>query len=363
MRWTRPAVVILILIGAGYAALGGIALPAAGSPRQTMQGPGPAPPAGAAGQGNQQGNQQPAPQPIPETGKTLKVQTSLVNVFATVRDKHNGIISDLKQEDFKIYEDGQEQKVAYFAKEVDIPITLGMLMDTSGSMDRLLSAEQDTAVRFLKEVMRPKDEAMVMSFDLDVDLLADFTEDTSVLASAIRRTTINTAGGLGPVTPGTIPNSSVGGTVLYDAIYLACHDQLATEAGRKAVVIMTDAEDEGSKLSLQDGVEAAQRADAVIHVLLMADVGGFIGRGMDYDGASVARKMADDTGGRVIDVHDEKSLEKAFDQISEELRSQYVLGYYPTNAKRDGAFRKIKVEVARPDTKVLARKGYYAPVQ
>jgi len=291
----------------------------------------------------------------------LQVQTTLVNVFATVRDKHNGIVSDLTKDDFKVYEDGQEQKVAFFEKQIDMPITLGMLIDTSGSMQRLIDAEHDAGTRFLKTVMRPKDEAMIMSFDLDVDLLADFTEDISVLDRAIRRTTINTAGGLGPVTPGTIPNSNVGGTVLYDAIYLACHDQLGQEAGRKALVLLTDAEDEGSKVKIQDAVEAAQRADAVIHVLLIADPGGFFANGMSYNGAGAAKQMADDTGGRVVNVHDEKSLEKAFQEISEELRSQYVIGYYPTNDKHDGQFRKIKVEVTRPDTKILARKGYYAP--
>ena len=297
----------------------------------------------------------------PQSSQTLQVQTSLVNVFATVRDKRNGIITDLTKDDFKIYEDGQEQKLAYFAKEVDMPITLGMLIDTSGSMTSLIDAEHDAGIRFLKTVMRPKDEAMIISFDLDADLLADFTSDLSVLDRAIRRTTINEAGGLGPVTPGTIPNNNVGGTILYDAIYLACHDQLATEAGRKAVVIITDAEDEGSKVQLKDAIEAAQRADAVIHVLLLNDSGGFFARSMGYSGASVAQQMAGDTGGRMIDVHNEKSLETAFDQISEELRSQYVLGYYPTNPKRDGAFRKIKVETTRSDTKILARKGYYAP--
>ena len=297
----------------------------------------------------------------PQSSQTLQVQTSLVNVFTTVRDKHNGIINDLTKDDFKIYEDGQEQKVAYFAREVDMPITLGMLIDTSGSMETLIDAEHDAGIRFLKTVMRPKDEAMVISFDLDADLLADFTSDLSVLDRAIRRTTVNTAGGLGPVTPGTIPNNNVGGTILYDAIYLACHDQLASEAGRKAVVIITDAEDEGSKVQLKDAIEAAQRADAVIHVLLLADSGGFFARSMGYSGASVAQQMANDTGGRMIDVHNEKSLETAFDVISEELRSQYVLGYYPSNAKRDGTFRKIKVEANRSDTKILARKGYYAP--
>ena len=363
MRWTRLAAVIISLICAGLAALGALAPIAAGAPRQTMPGPGPAVPPGEERPGNRQEPAEAPPQHVPQTSETLKVQTSLVNVFVTVRDKHNGIVSDLKKEDFKIYEDGQEQKVAYFAREADMPVTLGMMMDTSGSMDRILGAEQDAAVQFLRNVMRPKDEAMVMSFDLDVDLLADFTEDVSVLSRAIRRTEINTAGGLGPVTPGTIPNYNVGGTHLYDAIYLACHDQLATEAGRKAVIIMTDAEDEGSQLSLQQGIEAAQRADAVIHVLLMADVGAFFGQGIDYEGGSVAKKMTEETGGRVIDVHNDKTLQKAFTEISEELRSQYVLGYYPTNNKHDGSFRKIKVDVTRSDTKVLARKGYYAPVK
>jgi VWFA-related protein len=287
----------------------------------------------------------------------LKVQTNVVNVFATVRNKQHGIVTDLNKEDFKITEDGVEQKVEFFQKEVNMPITLGMLIDTSASMDRMIDAEHDAASRFLREVMRPKDEAMVITFDFDVDLVADFTQDTSVLASAIRSTRVNSVGGGGVVTPGTFPGgTNAGGTDLYDAVYLACHDQLATEAGRKGVIILTDAEDTGSKLRMQDAIEAAQRSDAVIHVLLISDRMATFGTG-----PGVAHRMADDTGGRVIDVHNEKSLEKAFDELSEELRSQYVLGYYPTNIKRDGVFRKIQVTVARPDVKVLARKGYYAP--
>jgi len=297
----------------------------------------------------------------PQLQQPLKVQTTVVNVFATVRDKHNAIVTGLKQEDFKIFEDGQEQKVAFFSKDVNLPITLGLLMDTSGSMNRIFGAEQDAASRFIKEVIRPKDEAMVISFDFDANLLADFTEDTSVLERAIRRAQVNAAAAGGVFTPGTIPNANVGGTHLYDAVYVACHDQMGTEAGRKAIILLTDAQDEGSKLSVQDAVEAAQRSDAVIHVLLLVDRAGFMAAGEWYSGASIARKMAEETGGRVIEVRNERSLEKAFDEISEELRAQYVLGYYPTNLKRDGTFRKVKVQVARPDLKILARRGYYAP--
>jgi VWFA-related protein len=229
------------------------------------------------------------------------------------------------------------------------------MMDTSGSMQRILGAEQDAASRFVHEVMRKKDEALVMSFDTDVNLMADFTEDPSVLERAIRRVEINVdASGVG-MTPGTVASQG-GGTNMFDAVYLACHDELGTEAGRKAVIILSDMEDNGSKVSEQDAIEAAQRADAVVHVLLIRDFMATSGYGV-----GIANKMASDTGGRVIDVHNEKSLEKAFDEITQELRSQYVLGYYPTNEKHDGAFRKIKVEVTQPDVKVLTRKGYYAP--
>lgn len=235
-------------------------------------------------------------------------------------------------------------------------MTLGILIDTSGSMDRILNAEQDAASQFLQRVMRKNDEAMVISFDLDVNLLADFTQDTRVLERAIRRTVINApAAGIGG-TVGTIPTQG-GGTNLYDAVYLAAHDELASEAGRKAIILLTDAEDTGSRLRIQDAVEAAQRADTVIHVLLLRDFMATSGVG-----PGVANKMASETGGRVIDVHNNKTLEKAFDEIAEELSSQYVLGYYPTNEKRDGTFRKIQVEVvSRSDAKVTARKGYYAP--
>ncbi|HXZ11417.1 MAG TPA: VWA domain-containing protein [Candidatus Sulfotelmatobacter sp.] len=306
--------------------------------------------------------QQQQSQPVPQAQQPLNVQVTVVNVFATVRDKRRAIISDLKKEDFKILEDGVEQKVAFFSKELELPITLGMLVDTSGSMTRMLPAEQDAASRFLRQVMRKKDEAMVISFDLDVNLLADFTQDTSVLERAIRRTVINAAGGGVGINQGPISQPNLGGTHLYDAVYLACHDQLVTEAGRKAIILLTDAVDEGSQLSIKDATEAAQRADAVIHVLLLSDPGFYGYGGFGNPGPGAARKMADETGGRVIDVHNEKTLEKAFDEISSELRSQYVLGYYPTNTKRDGTFRKIQVEIPlNSDAKILARKGYYAP--
>ncbi|HKW56945.1 MAG TPA: VWA domain-containing protein [Candidatus Acidoferrum sp.] len=292
-------------------------------------------------------------EPLPQA-PTIKTQVSLVNLFVTVRDKNKRIVTDLKQDDFKVFEDGQEQKVAFFSKEVTLPITLGLLLDTSGSEQYMLGAIQDGATRFLNRVMRKGDEAMVISFDLDVDLLADFTDDRSQLDRAIHRAQINTGGGGGPVTPGTIPQSGSKGTNFYDALYLSCNDQLAHEAGRKAIVALTDADDNGSKVRVEEAVEAAQRTDTVVHILLVYDP--------RYGAnSSVAHKITDETGGRMIVVNSEKHLEQAFDQISEELRSQYTVGYYPTNSAHDGKFRKIKIEMANKDLKVLARKGYYAP--
>jgi len=285
-------------------------------------------------------------------GPPLKIQVNLVNLFATVRDKKTKqIFSNLEQSDFKVSEDGKEQKITSFSKESTLPVTLGLLLDTSGSEQYTLGAEQDAAMQFLTRVMRKGDLTMVMSFDSDSDLLADFTDDLSRLQRAIRRAQINTPGGQGPLA------GNVAGTVFYDAVYLACHDKLAEEAGRKALVIVTDAYDEGSKLRIQDAIEAAQRTDTVVHILLIGDPAHF------YVDESDARKISDETGGRTIVVRSEKNLQQAFDQISEELRSQYTLGYYSTNSARDGGYRKVKVETTRKDLDVLTRRGYYAPTE
>ena len=288
---------------------------------------------------------------------TIKAEVNLVNLFATVRDKNKRIVTDMKQDDFKVFEDGHEEKISFFSKEMQLPITLGLLLDTSGSEMYMLGSIQDSGDRFLRRVLKKGDEAMIISFDTDVDLLADFTDDLSILKRAINKARINTPGG-GYIAgnPGPVPNGNSVGTALYDAIYLACGDKLNGEAGRKAIVIVTDAEDTGSKTRLEEAIEAAQRTDTVIHVLFVADRANFGGGRPD-----VAHKLTDETGGRMIVVNSEKKLEEAFDQISEELRSQYTLGYYPTNNAKDGKFRKIRVDADNKDYKVLARRGYYAP--
>jgi VWFA-related protein len=294
-------------------------------------------------------------QQAPAQGPTIKAEVNLVNLFATVRDKNKRIVTDLTQDDFKVFEDGHEEKISFFSKEMQLPITLGLLLDTSGSEQRMLSAIQDAGGRFMHRVLKKGDEAMIISFDSDVDLLSDFTDDRGILDRAINKARINIPGGgyIGG-NPGPVPGAGSVGTALYDAVYLACSEKLNGEAGRKAIVIVTDAEDEGSRVKLEEAIESAQRTDTVIHILLVADprFGGNVG---------VAHKMTEETGGRLIIVNSEKRLEEAFDQISEELRSQYTLGYYPSNTAKDGRFRKIRVDTSNHELKVLARKGYYAP--
>jgi VWFA-related protein len=299
--------------------------------------------------------QDPKAQEIQKQDQAIKSQVTLVNLFATVRDKNKRVVTGLKQADFKISEDNQDQKIAFFSQEVALPITMALLLDTSGSEQDNLGAIQEAGSSFLRRILRKGDEALVMSFDSDVDLLSDFTDDRAQLDRAIHRSRINIpSGGSIGGNPGPVGSRQITGTALYDAIYLACSEKLTSEAGRKAIVIVTDADDQGSKVRLEEAIEAAQRTDTVIHILLVVDP--------RYGGnASVAHKLAEETGGRMISVRSEKKLMEAFDEISEELRNQYTLGYYPSNAARDGKFRKIRVETVNHDLKVLARRGYYAP--
>ncbi len=295
----------------------------------------------------------PPQQPEQESQEPIRAEVQLVNLFVTVRDKNKRLVTDLTEEDFRIFEDGQEQKIAFFSRETALPITLGLLVDTSISQGRVLYEEQVAASRFLERVMRKGDLAFVITFDVNVDLLIDFTASTEQLEAAVHRARINA-----PLPDGPVARSGPVGTKLYDAIWLACREKLRNEAGRKALVILSDGVDAGSRMELEDALEAAQRSDTVIHFIMISDPGyyGFGGP----SGSGVARKLAEETGGRAIFVRDEKRLDEAFEQISEELRNQYTLGYYSANSRRDSKFRKLQVKVNRGGTKVLARKGYYA---
>jgi VWFA-related protein len=318
-----------------------------------------APPEGPAGDPNQDDQQQPV--------ATLKVNVNLVSLYFTVHDKHGALIPHLTKDDFTILEDKAPQKIKNFAAENDQPLTLGILLDTSGSQQNVLPMEQQAGSAFLSRVLRSKDEAFLISFDVNVDLLSDYTSNARALSRAMDKAEINVGtggGGIPGAGQGPMPTSGTPrGTLLYDAVYLATHDKLTQETGRKAIIILTDGEDQGSMEKPQGAIEAAQKANTIVYVLLIADR-GFYGRGMyniGYSGDQAMRKMAEETGGRVIDVgNNGKKMEDAFSQIEEELRTQYVASYTPTNAKLDGSYRKIDVTCKGDGLKVQSRKGYYA---
>src|ERR1700684_162152 len=310
-----------------------------------------APPQGPAGDPNQDDQQQPV--------APLKVNVTMVSLYYTVHDKHGALIPHLTKDDFTILEDKAPQTIKNFAAENDQPLTLGILLDTSGSQQNVLPLEQQAGAAFLSRVLRAKDEAFLISFDVNVDLLSDYTNNAHALDRAMEKAEINVGtGGMGGM-----PSGTPKGTLLYDAVYSATHEKLQQETGRKAIILLTDGEDQGSVQKIQGAIEAAQKANTIVYVLLCADR-GFYGRGvytMGYSGDMVMRKMAEETGGRVIDVgNNGKKMEGAFAQIEEELRTQYVASYTPTNDKLDGSYRKIDVECKGDGLKAQVRKGYYA---
>jgi VWFA-related protein len=292
--------------------------------------------------------------------ETVKVNVDVVNLFFNVKDKKGGLIPNLAKTDFEVLEDGKPQAIKYFSADANQPLTLGILIDSSLSQERVLQMEKEVGAAFLKSVLRSKDEAFVISFDVNVDLLQDFTSNTRELASALNRARINGGGGGGGIPGlggGPVPTATPRGTLLYDAIYLASHDKLSHEVGRKAMIILTDGEDQGSQLTIKDAQEAAQKSDSIVYVLLCADRGFY---GGFYAGDREMKKLAEETGGRVIDVGNKMDkMQAAFDQISNELRSQYNIGYTPSNQKRDGTYRKVQIKT-KENYKVQARAGYYA---
>jgi len=307
----------------------------------------------------------PAPAPEDESVATFKVQVNLVDVFFTVKDKQGNLLPHLTKDDCTITENKEPQKLKSFVAETQQPLTLGILLDTSGSQYRVLPLEQETAGQFLARVLRQKDEAFALSFDVNVDLLQDFTNSARQLSRALNKAEINTAGGGGSGSPGagggTVPTIGAGkGTVLYDAVVIAANTKLNQESGRKAMILLTDGGDEGSDHKIQDAIAAAQKSNVLVYVILIADRAfsyGFYG----YSGYSTMKRLTEETGGRLIDVgNDGKKLEAAFQQIEDELRTQYVATYTPLDTKLDGTFRHLGVECKGEGMKVQVRKGYFA---
>jgi VWFA-related protein len=301
-------------------------------------------------------------EPELHSGQTLKVNVNLVNVYFSVRDK-NGFVTGLTKDSCQIAEDKEPQTIKRLTQEKNLPLTIGILLDTSGSQENVLPLEKDSGARFLREVLTPKDEAFLISFDVNVDLLADYTNSPGELRRAIDKASINSASssaGIPGIGGGPMPTSNPRGTLLYDAVYLGAHDKLLSQTGRKVLIILTDGQDQGSQVKIKEAIEAAQKANAIVYPILIADRGGYASAGILYTGSGDMDRLARETGGRVINVgNNGRRLEDAFDQIQDELRTQYLLSYTPTNKKADGTYRKIDMTCGK-DTKVQARKGYYA---
>ncbi len=294
--------------------------------------------------------------------ETLKVNVNVVNVFFSVKDKHTALVPGLVKGDFQIFEDGKPQTIKYFSAESDQPLTIGILVDTSGSQQYVLGMEKEAGAMFLNQVLTDKDQAFLINFDINVELGQDFTNSKKLLKDALEKTRINTGAGSCAGIPGAgggpFPCGSSGpkGTLLYDAVYLAAHDELSHEVGRKAMILLTDGEDQGSKTKIREAIEYAHKADAICYVLLVADRGLSMGFG-----GSDMHKLTEETGGRVIDVgNNSRKLHDAFDDIAKELRNQYNIGFVSTNKSPDGGYRKLEIKTHKEGLKVQARKGYYA---
>jgi VWFA-related protein len=295
-------------------------------------------------------------------GQTLKVNVNLVDVYFSARDNH-GFLAGLRKDDCHLMEDKTLQTIKNLTQEKNLPLTIGILLDTSGSQTNVLPLEKDSGSRFLKEVLTTKDEAFLISFDVNVDLLADFTSSPREIDRSIQKASINTASssaGVPGIGGGPFPTSNPRGTLLYDAVYLGAHDKLQSQTGRKIMIILTDGEDQGSQYKIKDAIEAAQKANVIVYPILIADRASYLAAGEIYMGSSAMEQLATQTGGRVINVGNSgRKLEDAFDQIQDELRTQYLASYTPTNKEADGKFRKVELECGK-GVKVQARKGYYA---
>jgi len=355
-----------------------------------------------------------------EPAATIKKDVNVVNVLATVRDKKGQIVTSLKKEDFKLEVDGHPQSIRYFSRVTDAPLTLGLLVDTSLSQRRLLDKERTASYTFLADLLdESRDKAFVVHFDFDIELLQDLTSSRPKLEAALQKLQVAQPRQMqtGGSDPGQgQPHYGGGGTKLYDAVFLASDEITSKVQGRKALIILSDGVDQGSKVSLSRAIEAAQRADTLVYTILFADPeaynnmagnpggrhgGGFPGggypgrypgggypgggypgggypggRGGGYpgggggrgsrghaDGKQIMQELAQQTGGRFFEVSKKDSIDDIYKTIGQELRNQYNLGFTPDQANAEAGYHKLTVNTTGKDMTVQARDGYYSGKQ
>ncbi|SPE32832.1 von Willebrand factor, type A [Candidatus Sulfopaludibacter sp. SbA3] len=288
----------------------------------------------------------------PRSPSVITVDVNVVNVLCTVRDRKGAFVKDLQKTDFQMREDGKPQEIRYFSREVDTPLTVALMLDVSGSVANILGIEKAAAGRFFDEVLRPTDKALFVGFAQTTAVWQDLTGSKQELSSALD------AAGPFVRTP-TSEFQPRGGTLLYDAVSLVASQKLARLPGRKTMVIITDGLDNGSLVTVEDAMKAAQQADAVVYAIHYEDQ-GYSDR---YAGAgeTALRHIAEPTGGRTFHVSASLPLEAIFDIIREEMRSQYAIGFTSTNTAKDGSYRRLELKTTRSGLKTQAREGYYAP--
>ena len=348
----------------------------------------------------------------PTATTTLSVDVKVVTLPVTVRDKHGQIVRNLTKDDFLLEEDGQPQTIRYFAQEANLPLTLGLLVDTSLSQRNVLDQERTASESFLDQMLTAaKDQVFIIHFDREVELLQDLTSSRDKLQTALASLQTpksdRDSGAGGDSSPDSSPGGSHrthggGGTLLYDALFLASDELMKKQQGRKALIILSDGVDRGSKESLQSAIEAAQRADTVVYSILFADnhqgEGGFGrpggGGGMGRpgggwpgggwpggggsggggrrgggqrspqearpDGKKILERISKETGGRLYEVSKKETVDQIYASIAEELRTQYSLGYTPDKANVSAGYHKISLTTKEKNLAVQTREGYYA---
>jgi VWFA-related protein len=305
--------------------------------------------------------------PIHAADPTYSTDVRVVNVFATVRNARGKIVPNLNSDDFVLDEDGRPQTIRYFTRESGLPLTLGLLIDTSLSQRHVLGQEKSASSDFFKQILREDtDQAFLINFDRDVDLLQDLTTSRVDLQSSLRSLDAKEPKQGRWVAAGSPGVGRYGGTALYDAIFLASNELMRPPKGRrKALIVLSDGVDIGSHTKLPDAIQAAQRADTLVYALLFADESFYGDRATDWrrlpDGRAVLRQISAETGGGFFEVSEQQSVETIYRRIQEELRNQYSIGYVPDPAAPAAGFRAIHLTTRDPHLTVQARTGYYAP--
>lgn len=305
-----------------------------------------------------------------DSDEVIKVETNLTNIFFTAADKNKRFITNLKAEDIRVLEDGQPQEIFTFQQNIDTPLSIAILIDTSISEQFTLPEEKAAAQAFLESVMRPaKDEAAIISFTGDTTLEQGFTGNIDRLRRAIDRVEFVPPSGYvggGVVVNGTPPisgtnQSLAGSTAVWDAIWATSEELMSTSAEhtRRALILLTDGDDTSSRMKMHEAIEKAQKADALIYAIGIGD------RYQFNVNEGALRKIAEQTGGRAYFPKHERDLNDAFTQIQRDLREQYLVAYSPTNKARDGSYRKIEIQVISPELKqqnlkLNYRAGYFA---